>query len=60
MAHGGASTRPSRLSSTGPSAGLLCVRKIVRAPVELWIAAVASVSATTGRPCSSQIRPVSS
>src|SRR5262249_62426785 len=47
--------RSSRLSPTGPSAGLLCLREMVMAPVELWIAAGVSVSATPGRPCTSQI-----
>src|SRR6516165_3080414 len=52
--------RSSKESPNGPSAGLLWRRYIVTVPVGLSIAAVLSVSATTGRPRSSQQRPDSS
>ena len=53
----GRSSMSSRLSPSGPSAGLRCLRYITTAPAD-WIAASVSVSAITGRPCSSQISPV--
>src|SRR5262249_25743307 len=52
--------RSSRLSPTGPRAGLFSFRYIVTLPLGLWIAAVVAVSPTTRRPSSSQIKPVSS
>jgi hypothetical protein len=46
--------RSSSESPTGPSAGLLKRRYVVMLPVRFLIDAVSAVSATTGRPCSSQ------
>src|SRR5262249_29753676 len=49
----------SRLSPSGPSTGFRSLR-YTRTATLRWIAASSFVSATTGWPCKSQIRPVAS
>src|SRR5262249_35349453 len=53
--------RSSRLSPTGPSAGLLCLRSFVMLPFPgFQIPPVPSVTATPPRPPTNQHRPVAS
>jgi hypothetical protein len=53
-------TKSSRLSPSGPSAGLLNLRYVRIEPALVWIAAAVSVIATTGLPFNSHITPVAS
>jgi hypothetical protein len=48
----------SRLSPSGPNAGLWKRRSMVTAPVAFSIAAVSSVSASTDLPCSDHTSPM--
>jgi hypothetical protein len=53
--------KSSKLSPSGPSVGLLCLRYVVMLPVSGFrIEALSAGSATTERPSSNQTKPVAS